>query len=67
MNLQEIGKKHGVSDNFLQSKDDGLSIGVASIDDLIFEIKKGNLEGEQLLYKLQKLRNFMADVKNSTF
>ena len=39
MNLQEIGAKHKVSENFLQSKEDGLTIGVASIDDLIYEIK----------------------------
>ncbi len=67
MNLQQIGAKHGVSENFLQSKEDGLSIGVASLDDLIFEIKKGQIENEQLIYKLTKLRNFMFDVKNSTF
>ncbi len=67
MNLQEIGAKHKVSENFLQSKEDGLTIGVASIDDLIYEIKKGQIENEQLIYKLTKLRNFMFDVKNSTF
>lgn len=67
MNLQQIAKKHGVSDNFLQSREDGLNIGVASIDDLIFEIKKGQIESEQLIYKLTKLKNFMIDVRNSTF
>lgn len=67
MNLQQIGAKHKVSENFLQSKEDGLTIGVASIDDLIYEIKKGQIENEQLIYKLTKLRNFMFDVKNSTF
>lgn len=67
MNLEQVARKHKVSDNFLQSKEDGLSIGVASIDDLIFEIRKGTLEQEQLIYKLQKLRNFMSDVRTSTF
>ena len=67
MNLQQIGAKHGISDNFLQSREDALNIGVASIDDLIFEIKKGTIENEQLIYKLTKLRNFMFDVRNSTF
>ena len=67
MNLQDVAKKHKVSENFLHSKEDGLSIGVVSIDDLIFEIRKGSLEQEQLIYKLQKLRNFMADVRTSTF
>jgi len=67
MNLQDVAKKHKVSDNFLQSKEDGLSIGAASIDDLIFQIKKGTLEPEQLIYKLQQLKNFMIDVRTSTF
>ena len=67
MNLQDVAKKHRVSDNFLQSKEDGLSIGAASIDDLIFQIKKGTLEPEQLIYKLQQLKNFMIDVRTSTF
>lgn len=66
MNLQDIAKKHRVSENFLQSKEDALSIGVASIDDLMIEIKKGNLENEQLLHQLTRLRNFMADVRQST-
>jgi len=67
MNLQDVARKHKVSENFLHSKEDGLSIGVVSIDDLIFEIRKGTLEQEQLIYKLQKLRNFMSDVRTSTF
>lgn len=66
MNLQDIAKKHRVSENFLQSREDALSIGAASIDDLIFEIKKGNLENEQLIHHLTRLRNFLSDVKNST-
>ena len=66
MNLQQIAAKHKVSENFLQSREDALNIGVASIDDLVFEIKKGTIESEQLIYKLTKLKNFMADVRNST-
>lgn len=66
MNLQDIARKHKVSDNFLQSREDALNIGVASIDELIYEIKKGQIENEQLIYKLQQLRNFMFDVRNST-
>lgn len=67
MNLQQIAKKHKVSENFLNSRDDGFDISVASIEELIFEIRKGSIEQEQLIYKLQKLVNFMIDVRNSTF
>jgi hypothetical protein len=66
MNLQDIAKKHRVSENFLQSREDALNISAASIDDLIFEIKKGTIQSEDLIYKLTRLRNFMADVRNST-
>jgi hypothetical protein len=67
MNLQQIAKKHNVSENFLNSRDDGFDIAAASIEDLIVEIKKGNLENEKLIYALQRLKNFMIDVRNSTF
>jgi len=66
MNLQEIAKKHRVSDNFLNSREDALNIGVASIDDLIVQIKKGTVEPEKMIYQLTQLRNFMWDVRNST-
>ena len=66
MNLQDIAKKHRVSDNFLNSREDALNIGVASIDDLIVQIKKGTVEQEKLIYQLTQLRNFMWDVRNST-
>jgi hypothetical protein len=66
MNLQQIAAKHKVSENFLQSREDALNISAASIDDLIFEIKKGTIQPEDLIYKLTRLRNFMADVRNST-
>ena len=66
MNLQDIAKKHRVSDNFLNSREDALNIGVASIDDLIVQIKKGTVGQEKLIYQLTQLRNFMWDVRNST-
>lgn len=65
MTLQDIARKHQVSENFLNSREDGLDIAVVSIDDLVFQIKKGTIDNEQLIYKLQKLRNFMADVRTS--
>ena len=67
MNLQQIAHKHKVSQNFLNSRDDGYDIAVASIGDLITLIKKGEIENEQLIYHLEKLANFMKDVRNSTF
>jgi hypothetical protein len=67
MNLQQIAAKHKIAEHFLNSKEDGLTIGAASIEDLIFEVKKGTIEQEQLVYQLTRLKNFLVDVKNSTF
>ena len=67
MNLQEIAHKHKVSENFLNSRDDAFDIAAASLEDLIFELKKGTIEQETMVYKLQQLRNFLVDVRSSTF
>jgi hypothetical protein len=66
MNLQQIGKKYKVSDNFLNSKDDALSIAATSIDDLIFKLQY-NIPKEQLIENLKTLSSFLRDVKKSTF
>ena len=64
MNIQEICKKYGISDSYLNSKDDALSIAAASIKDL-----KGMLEANQpkapIVAKMQFLVDFLYDVKNS--
>ena len=66
MNLQQIGQKYKVSDNFLNSKDDALSIAATSIDDLIFKLQY-NIPKEQLIKNLKTLSSFLRDVKKSTF
>lgn len=66
MNLQQIAAKHKIAEHFLNSREDGLNVAVKSVDELIYEIKKGNFEQEDLIYKLSKLRNFMFDVRNSS-
>jgi hypothetical protein len=66
MNLQQIGKKYKVSENFLNSKDDALSIAATSIDDLVFKLQY-NIPKEQLIENLKTLSSFLRDVKKSTF
>jgi hypothetical protein len=66
MNLQQIGKKYKVSENFLNSKDDALSVAATSIDDLIFKLQY-NVPKEQLIENLKTLSSFLRDVKKSTF
>ncbi len=64
MTLTEICKKYGISDSYLNSKDDAHSIAASSLLDL----KKMVLENqprEQIGAKLQYLADFLHDVKNS--
>ena len=64
MTLTEICKKYGISDSYLNSKDDAHSIAASSLLDL----KKMVLENqprEQIGAKLQYLADFLYDVKNS--
>ena len=70
-NLQEIAQKYRISDNFLNSKDDGLLVASKSIQDLINEINQDAKRGidenrkQSIITKMEMLRDFLKDVKNS--
>ena len=69
-NLQEIAKKFRISDNFLNSKEDGLLIVASSLQDIIGEMNSGQIDRnkkESLIEKLERLTSFCKKVKNSTF
>lgn len=66
MNIQDVARKYKISENFLNSKDDGYNISIESVNDIILEIKKG-MEGEMTIKKLEKLKQFMFDVRHSNF
>jgi hypothetical protein len=66
MNIQQIAAKYKISENFLNSRDDGFNISIESVNDIILELKKG-MEAEMTIKKLEKVRDFMFDVRNSTF
>jgi predicted transcriptional regulator len=69
-NLQEIAKKFRVSDNFLNSKEDGLLIVASSLQDIIGEMNSGQVDRnkkESLIEKLERLTSFCKEVKNSSF
>mgnify|MGYP006096229011 FL=1 len=71
MNLQEVAQKYRISDNFLNSKDDGLLVAAKSIQDLINEINQDAKRGidenrkQSIITKMEMLRDFLKDVKNS--
>jgi hypothetical protein len=66
MNIQEICKKYGISDSYLNSKDDAHSIAAASLIDLKKMVEQ-NQPREQIANKLQFLADFLSDVKNSSY
>lgn len=66
MTLQEISMKYRISDNYLSSKEDALIVTAASLNDLVEELQPIN-GTTSVSEKLERLINFLQDVKNSTF
>jgi hypothetical protein len=66
MNLQEICAKYRISDNYLNSRDDAFGITAASIDDLIGDLNQINGTAT-IIEKLERMKLFLQDVRNSTF
>jgi hypothetical protein len=72
-NLQQIAKKFRVSDNFLNSKEDGLLIVASSLQDIIGELNRNEKRGidengkQSIIEKLERLSDFCKEVKNSSF
>jgi hypothetical protein len=64
MTIPEIAKKYGISEAYLNAKDDALQIAAASLIDLKGMVNN-NVPREQIANKLQFLADFLYDVKNS--
>jgi len=71
MRLQDVCTKYRVSDSYLNSKEDGLLVAASSIQDLIKEINESSVRGidenrkQSIVTKMEKLIDFLKDVKNS--
>jgi len=71
MRLQDVCTKYRISDAYLNSKDDGLLVAASSIQDLINEINRQSVRGidentkQSIVTKMEKLVDFLKDVKNS--
>ncbi len=66
MNISEICKKYGISDSYLNSKDDAHQIAAASLLDLK-NMVLANQPRETIANKLQFLADFLIDIKNSGY
>ena len=64
MTIPEIAKKYGISEAYLNAKDDALQIAAASLVDLKGMVAN-NMPREQIANKLQFLADFLMDCKNS--
>jgi hypothetical protein len=65
MNLQQIAKKYGINDSFLNAKDDALMVAATSLVDIQTMITT-NQPREQIKNRIQYVIDFMSDVKNSS-
>ena len=65
MTIPEIAKKYGISEAYLNAKDDALQIAALSLVDLKGMVTN-NVPREQIANKLQFLADFLYDVKNSS-
>jgi hypothetical protein len=65
MNLQQIAKKYGINDSYLNSKDDALLVAASSLVD-VQSMVMGNQPREQVKNRIQYVIDFMTDVKNSS-
>ena len=69
-NLQQIAHKFRISENYLNSKEDGLIVVAKSITDLINELKTSKLDEnrkESVIEKMERLAEFCKEVKSSSF
>jgi ribosomal protein S15P/S13E len=67
-NLQQIAHKYRVSENYLNSKEDGLLIVAESIKDLANELNTLKIDEnrkQSMIEKMERLSEFCKDVKNS--
>lgn len=64
MTLEEVGRKYGISDAFLNSKEDALIVAAKSLQDIIRELK-GRNNNDPSIEKLEYLAEFLREVKNS--
>lgn len=65
MTLEQIAKKYNINPNNLNAKDDGLKVGVTSIQDLVKEMQYRGVD-VNIVNKVKLLGEFLYEVSNST-
>lgn len=67
MNIPQIAKKYNISESFLMSKDDGYMIIAESLTDVKTEIQIKYPNDSSLVSKVDKLIEFIVDIKQSSY
>ena len=65
MTIPQISQKYGISEAYLNAKDDALQIAAASLIDLKNMLEQNHPKAA-IADKMQFLADFLYDVKNST-
>lgn len=67
MNIPQIAKKYNISESFLMSKDDGYMIVAESLNDVKREMKTKYPDDTSVVTKIDKLIEFLVDIKSSNY
>ena len=65
MTLDQVAHKYGINSNSLNAKDDALKISIKSIQDLVNEMQRRNVDNE-MIEAVKRMGEFLYDVSQST-
>ena len=65
MTLEQVAHKYSINPNSLNAKDDALKITVKSVQDLVLEMQRRNVD-TKMIDAVKRIGEFMYDVSNST-
>ena len=65
MTLEQIAHKYNLNSNSLNAKDDALRVTTTSIQELVAEMQKRNVDS-QMIEAVKRIGEFLYDVSNST-
>ena len=65
MTLDQVAHKYGINSNSLNAKDDALKISIKSIQDLVKEMQRRNVDNE-MIEAVKRMGEFLYDVSQST-
>jgi hypothetical protein len=65
MNLEQVASKYSINPNSLNAKDDALKVSIKSIQELVREMERRNVDTE-MVKAVKRIGEFLYDVSDST-